>query len=428
MKQNGQIAMNGASVIEIEGVSGNLRIRGSDTDKIMWRAEGDGNVHLNEDDRDGDLWHIRKYAGNLRLEIPSFAALRIGDVGGSARIKSMENELSIDTVGGELHLRKVGSPGNSSAIGSVGGTIHAKQIAGHLSIDSAGGNISLLDIMGDLRSATAGGHIALGNIQGSIKASAGGNAKLRLKLTDQNEYNISAGHNIYCYMPPETSARVQARSPRLELHWPDIEQTTTDRDRNDVLFQLGDGEASLILAAGHLIELHCQSAGQEGRSAEDFDDHDRHHVDVDFDFDFNLGDFGGFLSEQVQRKVQQAIHHAEEHIASAMRHVEQNIADAEQRITHMSAKWDAEPASRYKEHGRRRRKGRKRHKRKSWSVEAPPQFHPTATATHASGSPSHTAGQPVGDEERMMILKMVEEGKIDVAQAEKLLLALGDSA
>ena len=414
MKHSGQIEMNGVSEIEIENVAGNLRIRGGDEDKIVWRADGDDLMNLEAEQHDADRIRLGSYSGNLRLGVPSSTTLRIGSVGGNARIKSVTDALSIDNVGGELIMRKVGP----SIIGSVGGNIQAKQVDGDLSIDGAGGNIVLLDILGDVRSAVAGGNIVLANVQGGVQASAGGNAKLHLTPIGRNEYNIVAGHNIHCYMPPEASVRVHAHSPRLELHWPGVDRPTLE-DENVVDFELGDGEASLALEAGHIIEVYCQS----GRVAEDFEDRDEQdEYNVDFDFDFDLSNLAGLLPERVQRKVQQAMHQAEEHIANAMHQVEHNIAEAEHRIAHMSAQWEsrsnAQPGK------------NKRYKRKTRDATVP---HVPPHVSRAPRSP-RAPDQPVGgqrggagDEERMMILKMIEEGKIDVEQAEKLLTALGES-
>ena len=82
---------------------------------------------------------------------------------------------------------------------------------------------------------------------------------------------------------------------------------------------------------------------------------------------------------------------AEEKLAETMRKVEQRVQEAERR----SGEGD----------GRRR---------KSYGWVSPP----------APPAPPKPKRAPATDEERMMILRMVEQGKISVEQAEKLLAAL----
>ena len=91
------------------------------------------------------------------------------------------------------------------------------------------------------------------------------------------------------------------------------------------------------------------------------------------------------LATSIQEKVQVAMRRAEEKLAEAIRKVEQRTQEAE---------------------GRRR-------KPVGWV--APPAPPP---------GPSKARRTPATDEERMMILRMVEQSKISVEQAEKLLAAL----
>lgn len=93
------------------------------------------------------------------------------------------------------------------------------------------------------------------------------------------------------------------------------------------------------------------------------------------------------LATSIQEKVQAAMRRAEEKLAEAMRKVEQRAQESESR-RRKSAGWAAPPAA-----------------------PLPP-------------APAKPKRPPATDEERMLILRMVEQGKISVEQAEKLFAAL----
>jgi hypothetical protein len=106
--------------------------------------------------------------------------------------------------------------------------------------------------------------------------------------------------------------------------------------------------------------------------------------------DANMHGMASDISERVRRKVEQSARRAEQ----KMRRAESRIKHAEQRVNH---------------HGRIRTNidvGRWK-----WNV-APGSF------------PPGTINEPVSDEERMAILKMLQEKKITSEQADKLLAAL----
>jgi hypothetical protein len=75
--------------------------------------------------------------------------------------------------------------------------------------------------------------------------------------------------------------------------------------------------------------------------------------------------------------------------------------------------------------GKRAARGKRR--RKSWTVERESWFEqPRSETGFTVNEADEPEDEPVTDEERMLILRMVEEGKISAAEAERLLAALGD--
>jgi hypothetical protein len=92
------------------------------------------------------------------------------------------------------------------------------------------------------------------------------------------------------------------------------------------------------------------------------------------------------LATSIQEKVQSAMRRAEEKLAEALRKVEQRTQEAESR----------------------------RRKSPGWAAPPAPRMPPAARPRRPSPS-----APPTTDEERMLILRMVEQGKLSVEQAEK---------
>jgi hypothetical protein len=107
---------------------------------------------------------------------------------------------------------------------------------------------------------------------------------------------------------------------------------------------------------------------------------------------------GEEMSQRIQERVTGALRRAEEKLAEAMRKMEVRTQESDRRMA------DAES---------RRRKG--------YAWQTPP---PVPAAPPVPPSPPSPKRPQATDEERMIILRMVEQGKISVEQAEKLLASL----
>ncbi|MCB9147535.1 MAG: hypothetical protein H6641_02145 [Caldilineaceae bacterium] len=399
-----------APVIYIESIGGNLRIKGRENAQIVLRSDYDGVPITTSDDGESTV-RLSAFSGDCRLETPENASIKVGAIGGDADIKSLAGEITIERVGGNLRLRKVGSV----HVKSVGGDLKAKKVDGDFFVEKTGGNAVALDVEGSLEIGKAGGDIVIAYAAGDVAATAGGNAKVRSAPAAGQVYRVDAGGDISCYLPANVSAavKVSSRARTIKVRGWDIPHPNEDQDVHQ--FTLGAGEAELELNAGGNIALRAQSTAEETATPFEYE------FDFDFGPDFQMGfdsDFGPFLSEwpqelsvRIQEKVQRAVRVAEEKVAEALRQAEERIARAEahtermderrarheQRRQHAGARAGAAPSAQY-----------------SWTVQAPPPPAP----------PKAAKAPQVSDEERMAVLRMVEEGKISVEQAEKLLQAL----
>jgi hypothetical protein len=236
--------------------------------------------------------------------------------------------------------------------------------------------------------------------------------------------NVTANGDIVCRVPPEANAtlRLNSMGASIAVNVPGMTQTVEQRNYE---LKLGNGEVPINLTAQGDIAVVAQpfdADAREGRQKFKVRDREK-EGDFDFDFDFDLDfdmntgafasdwaafgqrfgkDFGERLAQRAreaaeraaskvqakaERKAERAARRAEERARQAERHAEAHARRAEQR-------WGADFGP-----------------RRAWRVERPP-------------APPEPPREPVSDEERLAILRMLEEKKITVEQAEQLLAAL----
>ena len=171
---------------------------------------------------------------------------------------------------------------------------------------------------------------------------------------------------------------------------------------------LGDGVSQVTLRAAGDISITSQSGDPEtmgehfgdefGVMAEEFSAHIESQIEAHMaDLEKHLSHIGGTKGDRVSARVQQAMDRARQSKTQSHMQAAQSRAEAK-----------AERGKRF---------GFKFDLGKSFAPPRPP-MPPTPPR------PPKPASEPVSDEERMMILRMVEQKKISIEEAEKLLAAL----
>ncbi len=400
-------------------VHGELELKGSDELEVVARADSAEDLHM---DRDGDQVNI-ECSSNCSIRVPSEASIHIDSVDGNAMIKALDGVLEIGKISGNLILRNV----SSVRVGTVNGELSARHVEGELWLDTVSGNATLRDIQGPLKvDGKIKGNLSLDDIDSSADAETNGNITLRLDPAPGEKYEFEANGNLVCRLPEDTSAAIRidrAASIRLNLRGVD----TPSKADAPFDLRLGEAEAAISLSASGNVLLISQAPDWE--MSDDFDaGFARDFVDMASDIgqqvmqqidaqmemlerqldaqmenlDATLG-AAGFTSEAAERISRQA----RDASARATARAQEKMHRAQERIQRKmeSVQRRAEQRARSEE-----RRSQNREKR-SWGFEWP-------------GSRPEASSEPVSDEERLVILKMLEEKKISVEEAEQLLSAL----
>lgn len=296
--------------------------------------------------------------------LPEGASVEVGSVGGDGRVTGLRGDLTIGHVSGDLTLRRAGQ----AAIERVDGDAHAREIAGDLHVTSIGGGAQVDDVRGEARLDSVGADVALRGVDGEVNVVARGDGVGMLAPRSGMASSVEVGGDLSVRLPKEASVhlRMQAGGD-VVLSVPG----TPERDGEATVVTLGAGESSLALKAGG--DLRVRLGAGRGESP-----------------------IGTDWQEDLEARVQAQVEAALSGVETAWPTQDMGMATAER--LRERVRRSMERVSRHAGHARR-------------GYEA---------------SPADAAG--VGSDERMLILRMLEGGKINVEQAEKLFEALEGKA
>lgn len=353
-----------APKIQLERLGGDLRLTGREGEVLEVQAPYQGGLELEATENGARL----SGRASCLVFAPNAASVEGSEVGGDVRITDLEGDLLLRRIGGDLSLRRVGR----ATLETVGGDLHARVVADDLTADVVGGDAMALDVEGDLRLRSVGGDLFLRAIEGDVECQAGGDAMLTLTPQPGSTTRIRVGGDVFCQVSRESSARLLLDAGG-ELHLPGGVEAV--RAEQGAAIELGGGEATVEIKAGGDLVLNLGPAeGTEG------------------------GVFMGDILGEVESK----------------------LAEMEARFAAMGAGRHAFDAERIGERVRRavrkarRAAGARPH---GWGAHA-------GSWRAAPGRRSGSPGPAVSDEERLAVLRLVEQGKISVEEAERLLAAL----
>ena len=386
------LTVAGASALDVTNVSGDLQVVGWDRPEITAKADGDALTLM----VDGDQARAESDS-DLILYIPCETTLRVSNVGGDADIRAVTGAIEISNVGGDLQMRNVGL----TVVRSMGGDLSVRDCKGNFAAENVGGDASLHQMRGGV-SVTVGADLYLREVEGNVSAQVGADAALYLRPKPGQLVSVQAGSDILLRVPPRVDAEFilqgcDDESIRVDLPGFDAAELGMFRQ-----FTASSGGAKISLTAGD--EVIVTSREDEWQSVADFDPLGREGPFAPVEFPGISPDVQERISRKVEeatRRAMKASMRAQEHsdrvqhrVEAAMRRAEEKMRSAERRTAHMGISV-----------------GR-------WGVNIGGPRPPRPPV------PPVPPSDPVTDDERLTILKMLQQKKISLQEAEKLLAAL----
>jgi hypothetical protein len=352
--------------IKIDSIDGDLSVVGWEGEDILIKTDED-ELTLKQNGEEVVL----SCTDDVSLRIPKEASLFIKRIGGDAALRGVMGNVEIKEIDNDLSIREVGFV----TIDTIKEDFSLRGAKGNLYVKKVGGDVSIRDVEGNVTLDSVADDLALRGARGDIKVNVGEDVVVYLEPKADGVYSVVAGEDILLVLHPDTNATLNLHGDQIDIDWLGIENDEDVIERGVIL---GDGSAKITLNAGG--DIRVTSDANAGNSAEEFGN----FAGMNFDW----SGFGERISRQVEQATARAAKRAEEAARRVERHAERQARRWKGNVKMGRWNWDFGPG-----HGR---------------VPTPP------------SPPS----EPVADEERMAILKMLAEKKITAEQAEQLLNAL----
>ncbi len=394
--------------VTIEQVQGELQVRGWGHSEVLVKANPE---NLTIDDKD-DVVHLSS-RGACKLSVPHGAKIHIERVGGNASLKLLEGNLAIDQVKGSLNLREVAR----TEINTINGDLSAQGISDYLHINQVKGNAAVREVKGECTLDEVSGNLVLRQVDGNIKVKAEGNARVRLTDLAGDDYHIHAGGNLHCRIPEDASARISlvsgAKSIKVKL--PDERKSYQDEQGELIL---GDGDIQMDFSCdGNLFLASCEGGWTKTGDGE-------------FDYGEGTGvlpdDFSQQIAQQVETQIEAQMEAVTQQLDENMASLSQKIEDAgmspeqTERIMRQAHEASERGIVRARE---KMRLDQEKLEHRLEIAQRRAKVQGVAPCGVARFSQPQTP-ETISGEEQLAILHMLEQKKISVEEAEKLLAAL----
>ena len=414
-------------VVVIEAVQGDLRLKGHLELEVAAKASDANDLSLVQRE-DAIVLNSR---GDLSVRVPRNATVRVETAHGDATFKALEGVLEIDTVHGELTLRGVGS----THINQVHGELSAKNIAGDLLVAAVEGDVDARDIQGSFTvSDVVRGNLRLDDANCDASAKVIGNINLRLDPTAGQSYSFESQGNIFCRLSDENSVEISVpKANKVTVNLPEVK--SSGPIQTPYALTLGEGDAKLTLTARGNVVIDSHAPDWD---MEDFE------VNIEADMD-RLGDeIGNQMEQQIEAQMRMIEANLNAQMASltsrlgAARLSEEQARRVEERARLASERASVQAQERMRRAQERmeqklnaaqrkieqKKRAAGRHPQWGFVIPPMPPSPPIPRVWPAPRTAPVPPAEPVSEAERLAILRMLEQKKISLDEAEKLLNAL----
>jgi SHOCT-like domain len=297
---------------------------------------------------------------DLRVHVPSAASIEITEAGGDVVVREVKSTVSIRRCGGDLLVRHC----ERANLGSISGDLRARDVLGGLKAEKVGGDARLSQVA-DTVEIAAGGDVRIENPVAQALVQAHGDAAVAILPKPGTESRISAGGDLRVFLPAEVSVVLDGKAVgNTVIRYVSGKDPQASVVSGPLPVTIGKGEARLTLDAGGDLWI---GGWMDADAWGDWRELGRDMGQLGMEFGMLAGEFGRWVESNMREK-----------FSEYDRRLRQKIDES------------------------RARRGY------GWSGNPPRP--PSATGA--------------GENERLSILQMLQQGKITVDEAERLFAAL----
>ena len=314
---------------------------------------------------------------DCRLILPVTAMVTIEKTGGDAQLKNLRSRVVIGKIGGDLKLDSI----SGASVESVGGDCHIYAALGAIELARIGGVLKA-DGGESILASGVGGDAHIFNFTGKLEVNAGDEVSIQISQVAVPEIRVKSGSDIDLFLPENANCQLDLKSggESIKVH---AGGQDVEIEGREFSVPLGNGGALVALTAGDEIKVTDQEK-PDWNNSDSFWDEDHWK-----NFGFDIG-----------RKVREGLKIAGVSMDMAIKQTEKATKMAGREVERVFRDLNDKGYTTIP-HG----------KVVGFSMGGE---QPAASTSKAGPS----------DEERMLVLKMLQEKKITVEEAEKLLNAL----
>lgn len=339
-----------------------------------------------------DVVHVQSRS-DLDLIVPEGAAVVIERVSGDANIQKVKGHLQVQRIGGDLAIQNIGT----AEIMSVGGDCKILTNQGVLSIQRIGSDFTGAELSGPFKLEGVGGDADVHMIGGDAQIRAGGDINFTIAEINSQSVRLDAGGDVLVVLPANADVALDLRSRGHDIMI-NMAGESQNIEKRMATITFGSGSCKISVDAGGDIRVSDDTS-----EIDNFDDLrediEKHWQDVDESrsgrasednegFNFRADEFNDRMNR---------------HMDSVMRQADSRIQQAMKKLE--------ERTRRLEKHG---------------FPHVPPVPPFSSQPGRWTGPVQGVEGkkQAASEEEKLLILKMLQEKKITAEEAEKLLDAL----
>lgn len=362
--------------IVVVSCRGSLRVRGETEERVrLLVEERDGEVRV---EQEGDTLTMT-IPGDGTLLCPSGTFLTVDQVAGSLRVGDLGGEVTVGSVHGNARLERVGSLRVERTLGNL----WVRSVDGELTAEALQGNVTIREVRGAATLEKVAGNLVAEELQGGLSAErVHGNARLGPEFAAGSQYCLQASGNLDLELPSDADVNLTLRARgRIQS---DVAGLTLERGKGEAKVTLGKGRAVVEADVRGSIVLRSPDSKYTSSLERDLDQ------------------LGATIEHRISEKM-----------ADLAARLESSLAGLETEPIRRRVETAKERARRQAEHAAERARMRAERAERRWR--------------RASGKGPQVKPDAVSSEERLHVLRMVEQGRLTPDQAAELLSALEGS-
>jgi hypothetical protein len=368
-----RLSLGDSPRLDIKRCNGNLEVRGLPRRDIVLESDTTS-FHVTEAEEAAAVDELNE---DCAIQMPEQGHLRIGSVNGELKLKGILGTTEVEYLAMDCIARHTGS----LAIRSIAGNVHVRHATTVVTLGTVNGNVTLRDIDASVSINYVAGNFWGRNLQAGLHIEqVNGDVALHTDFAPGSSFQLATSGSVLLRVPSSANVRI-AIPHQTAIEANENLKIVTEDEQRIVVMGTGDADVRIVTASSIRIRSD-ETCDMEDNCNFAFDGSiDAYMTDVSAKIDAQmsqiearLNDLPGRVRTRVERKLE-----------AAQRKVESALSEAEQARYHFESKYGDQIA-----------------------------YAPTR--------------EPVSEEERLAILRMLERGTISVQEAENLLAALEKGA